>query len=75
MATCEALLRNWGNSAGVIIPKDVIEREKLKVGQKVRILVVPKGDAPGKTFGILKGKIKMSGQEAKDMLRKELYND
>ena len=40
------------------------------------MLTLEKGSTATKeTFGILKGRIKTSGQKAKDMLRKELYND
>ncbi len=72
METCEPILKSWGNSAAVIIPKSVIEKEKLKIGQKVRILVASGGNAPAKTWGMFKGR-GLSGQEAKDMCRKELW--
>lgn len=32
-------LRRWGNSYGVVIPKDIIEKEGLKKGEDVEISV------------------------------------
>lgn len=35
----EAELKKWGSSMGIIIPKDVVEKEKLKEGEKIRLLI------------------------------------
>lgn len=32
-------LRRWGNSYGIVIPKDIIEKEGLKKGEDVEISV------------------------------------
>ena len=32
-------LRRWGNSYGVVIPKDIIEKEGLKKGEDIEISV------------------------------------
>jgi antitoxin component of MazEF toxin-antitoxin module len=32
-------LRQWGNSYGVVIPKDIIEKEGLKKGEDIEISV------------------------------------
>jgi putative transposon-encoded protein len=74
MEVCESVLKSWGNSAAVIIPKGVVERENLRIGKKVKMLVAPGGDGPAKTWGMLKGH-GLSGQECKDWARSELYND
>jgi len=35
MAIVKAIAKKWGNSIGVLIPKDVAEREKIKDGQSL----------------------------------------
>ena len=37
----ETKLKKWGNSIGVVIPKEKIKREKLKEDQKVRVMISP----------------------------------
>ena len=32
-------VKRWGNSLGVIVPKEIVEREKLKEGEEVEISV------------------------------------
>ena len=72
----ETKLRKWGNSFGVVIPMDVVEREGMKEDETVRIIVIKDSrEAFRKTFGMLKGKLRKSSQQMKDELRKELYND
>ena len=41
MIEYEAKLRNWGNSIGIVIPKEEIEKEKLQPNQKVKVLISP----------------------------------
>lgn len=66
--------RKWGNSLGIIIPKDIVEREHLKERDKIKFIIIKDSKKVLKeTFGIAKGKIKRSAQEIKDELRKELY--
>lgn len=65
MAT-ELILKKWGNSMGVILPKELVEKEHLKENDKLLIEVVKESNLV-KLFGSLKRKI--SGQEFKDMVR------
>ncbi len=62
----EAVVRRWGNSVGVVFPKEFVKEKKLKVNEKVLINVVKEANLE-KLFGSLKRK--MSGQEFKDMVR------
>ncbi len=62
----EAVVRKWGNSVGVILPKELVERESLKENEKVLLEVVKEANLEG-IFGSLKRK--MSGQEFKNMVR------
>ena len=60
--------RKWGNSLGVILPKEFVQKEDIKENQEIRMIATKKGDLSN-IFGALKGKIKMSGQEFKDKAR------
>lgn len=63
----EVVLKKWGNSMGVVLPKEMVKREELKENQKLLIEVIKEADLTD-IFGTLKRK--MSGQEFKDMVRK-----
>lgn len=39
MESVEVEAKRWGSSMGIVIPKDVVEKEKIKEGQKIRILI------------------------------------
>ena len=41
MIECETKLKTWGNSIGIVIPKEKIEKEHLKIDQKVRVIISP----------------------------------
>jgi len=66
MAT-EVSVRKWGNSIGVILPKELVNKENLKENEKVFIDIIKEADLT-KLFGTLKRKL--SGQEFKDFVRK-----
>lgn len=65
MAT-EVVLKKWGNSIAAIFPKEVVEKEHLKVNQKVLIQIIKQTNLRD-VFGSLPRK--MSGQAFKDMAR------
>lgn len=74
MIMVETEAKRWGNSLGVIIPKDIAEKEHIKESEKVKLLIIREGSKTLKeTFGIAKGKIKKSTQQIKDEIRDELY--
>ena len=52
---------------GVLIPKEVVEREKIKINEKIIFNIVKKADLTN-IFGAIEKK--MSGQEFKNMVRK-----
>ena len=65
----EAVARKWGNSIGIVFPKDFVEKAHLKPNDKVVIEVIKAVDLSN-IFGSLKTKGKrMSGQEFKDMVK------
>jgi len=74
MLEFESKVKKWGNSFGVIIPKEIIKRESLKEDEEIHIIAIKKNKAVAETFGMFKD-WKMTGQKAKDIARKELYHD
>ena len=46
-------LRKWGNSVGIVIPKDELKNTNLKPDQKVTVIVRKRGPTKGKDiFGM-----------------------
>jgi len=75
MTVIETRLKKWGNSFGIVIPMDVVEKRKLKEDDKISVLIMNDSSrALKESFGSLKGKLTKSSQQIKDELRKELYN-
>lgn len=66
MAT-EAVVKKWGSSMGIVLPKELVEKKGLKENEKILVEVVKEANLEG-IFGSLKRK--MSGQEFKDLARK-----
>ena len=64
----EVTVKRWGNSFGVVLPKELVEKENLKENKKIVINIVKEADLSD-IYGSLKKKIKITGQKAKDMAR------
>lgn len=75
MAIVRTVAKKWGNSIGVLIPRDVASKEKIKEGQKLDIIIMKPNNVLKETFGMAKGLFKEPTQKIKDNLRKELYDD
>ena len=41
MIEIETKLKGWGNSIGLVIPKDMIRENNLKLRQRVRVIIKP----------------------------------
>ena len=63
----QTTVKKWGNSVGIILPKEIVEMEKIKVNEKILINIIRKADLTN-IFGSLERKL--SGQNFKDMVRK-----
>ena len=50
----DIVVREWGRSLGLVIPKDVAKKDKLKAGDKVKVIIVRKTNIFAETFGKLK---------------------
>jgi len=73
----EAILetKKWGNSIGIVLPKEVLEGENIKgENEKLFVLIRKRSHTAEETFGMLRGKIKKPTQQLKDEMRKELYD-
>jgi len=70
-------VRKWGNSFGVILPKSIVDKQDIKDGMEIEIIVETKNKTKVKdVFGILKGKLKRpekSTQEIMDEIDEELW--
>lgn len=64
-----AKIKLWGNSLGVIIPKEIVMKEDIHENDEVIITITKKNTLEG-FFGKGKG-IKINTQKVKDEIRKE----
>lgn len=72
MEKANVKIKKWGNSFGVILPRDIINNQRLKEGSTIEIIVQAKNKTKAKDiFGILKGKLKRDTDE----LLKEVDRD
>ena len=55
MFKSETKLRAWGNSVGVIIPKEILKEEGLSINDEVEITLRKKTNTLQSVFGKLKG--------------------
>ena len=67
----EAVVKKWGNSLGVILPKEFVTEGNIEENDRVMIDVRKEADLRP-IFGSLKAK--MSGQEFKNLVRKGWNN-
>ncbi len=68
MKEFETLAKEWGDSLGVVIPKEIVEEEGIKPKKKITVFVMGKKPNLRKIFGTLK--FKKSAQEIKNEMRK-----
>lgn len=73
MIEIKSKLRRWGNSFGIVVPQNVVEREKVKEGDEISILIRTNKPNLKKLFG------RHKFNKPVDILMKEidedLYND
>jgi len=72
METIHARVKKWGNSLGLIIPRASARQIKLKEGQEIDIIVISHLPRAKDILPIIPG-LKITGQQAKDIARKELW--
>lgn len=65
--TATVVARKWGNSLGIILPKELVEEQNIKEGDVLSLPSLIKKADLSKIFGSIK--TGMSGQKFKDMAR------
>ena len=63
----QAIVKQWGSSLGIVIPREVVKEEKLHPKEKVVVEIIKKPDIM-RLFGLLK--LKKTAQKLKDEARK-----
>lgn len=56
MIEIESQVKKWGNSLGIVIPKETAERMKIEPKQRIRVMILKKRNVLAETFGTLKFK-------------------
>ena len=69
--TIQVRVKKWGNSLGIVLPSEFVDRERLKENEKISISVVKEVDLSD-IFGSLKG-LKFDAQKFKDEMRSEEF--
>ena len=68
MIEVETIARKWGNSLGISLPKDIVEKANIKPNTEVRVFIQDKKVDLSKVFGTLK--IKEPTQKILDDIRR-----
>lgn len=75
MTMIEAKVKRWGNSLGIVIPKEVAREQRLRENETLHLFIVKRSPVLVKdVFGMLKGKLKKPTQQIMDEIRAELYD-
>ena len=69
MAEVDVQVKKWGDSLAVIIPKEIVETEKIHIKDMVHIKIEKETDLSD-IFGILRSKLKKTPQQLKNEGRK-----
>lgn len=65
-----AITRKWGNSIAVVIPAEIVEKQKIKEDEEIIIKVEKKRPKAGVLFGKFTRKSGKTAQQIKDEVRK-----
>lgn len=65
----KAIARRWGNSIAVVIPKEIIDRERIKEDEEIIIEVKKRRPKVKDVFGKFHLKFNKTTQEIKDEMR------
>jgi len=74
MIKSETKLRAWGNSIGVVLPKDALKEENLEVNDEVEIIVKKKSNLLKEAFGKLKN-AKAKSNKSNEKLLKDINKE
>lgn len=69
-------IRRWGNSFGILLPREILKKEHLKEGSEVTLNInTAKVTKVKDIFGLLKGKIKKDTQTLMDEVDRDLWGE
>lgn len=74
MDAIEAQIQDWGDSLGVAISPQIAEKNQLKVGDTVELLLIKKSNVIAESFGQLKDWKKPTDQIMKE-IDQELWGE
>jgi len=63
--------KKWGNSLGLVLPKQIVVEAHITENQDIEILILKKGNVLTKSFGMLEGKDVESSQKMKERIRED----
>lgn len=66
----KAIVRKWGNSLGVIIPKELMEQQRIKENDEIDLLIMKPADLSAAFGSLPRKKHVMTGQQFKNFVRK-----
>lgn len=66
MTTVECVAKRWGSSIGVIIPRDIVEKERIVESDKV-VVEIKKRHSAKEFFGLLAGWKRPTDEIKKEM--------
>ena len=69
MFKSDTKLKAWGNSVGVVLPKEALKEEGLAVNDEVEVILRKKSNALRDAFGRLKEFKAKSGKSTEDILK------
>lgn len=65
MEVFETSAKQWGNSLGITIPREIVQKKHIKPKKKLRVMIIDEGmERIKKAFGTLR--LKMPTQKAMD---------
>lgn len=67
-------LKKWGNSFGVVIPKEIVDSENFKEGDEIEYMIIKDSKRRfDELFGSLKRKLKKPTEQMMREMDRELY--
>ena len=72
MEIIQTKTKKWGNSIGMVLPKEMVVRNNIRENQLLKLAILNEdGNVVERSFGKLKDKLKISSQKMKDNLRED----
>ncbi len=74
MERIKAITKKWGNSFAVILPKKLVDTQRIEEGTEITITIEPiKKTRVKDIFGIMKEKLKRNTQQVMDEIDRDFW--